>query len=211
MRLKVKVAQVVLFSMNIIQKKEYNTLEFYSQFYSEIPSKEGVYYWVFWPFKDSYFEDVNFERLQEKIHYFCKVNLNIPENINTGYKFRVEISERGFDNDVFGLGYKKSEILMQYLKTSKKNRIIFFEYLKNISFNKPFYIGKADNLRTRLRQHIDQRNSNILEYLIEMNIQFSDVLIGYEIIDTNFNESMNLIFEEVSQRITKPGLTKRPG
>lgn len=188
-----------------------NTLEFYKQFFSEISEKSGVYYWVFWPFKDYYLEDENFEIFIEKIKYFSSVNMNLPERTNVGYKFSIEVRERALDCEILGLNSNKSKILIKYLNDSKISRELFLIYLKRIIFSKPFYIGKANNLRNRLQQHFEQRNSDILNHLKEFNINHTDVLIRYEIIESNLEENINTIFEEIAQRILKPGLTKRPG
>jgi hypothetical protein len=197
--------------MNVNNLVNKNTLEFYIQFFTEIPTKSGVYYWVFWPFKDYYIEDDNFDLFVETIKYFSSINLNLPEFAETGYKFSVEIRERGLDSEILGLSNNKSTVLISHLKESRINRESFLNYLKSIIFAKPFYIGKANNLRTRLQQHFEQRNSEILSHLKELDIKHTDVLIGYEVIESNLEDNINTIFEEIAQRILKPGLTKRPG
>ncbi|WP_026977601.1 GIY-YIG nuclease family protein [Flavobacterium tegetincola] len=197
--------------MNINNITNKNTLEYYIQFYTDIPTKSGVYYWFFWPFKGFYLEDKNFNLFVEKIKYFSSINLNLPESAKTGYKFSVEVRERGLDCEVLGLNNNKSTVLLAYLKESQTNREYFLNYLKNIILTKPFYIGKANNLQTRLLQHFKEQNSEILNHLSELKIEQTDVLIAYEVIESNLEDNINTIFEEIAQRILKPGLTKRPG
>jgi hypothetical protein len=199
--------------MTITQVKEFNSLDFYKQFHNDIPERAGLYYWIFWPFKVDYLLDENYELFIEKIRYFSSVNLNLFEESATGYKFTVRVTEKWFDNDILGLSRRKEEILLKYLASCKENRKDFLEYLKLISFSRPFYVGKADNLNTRLRQHFEGR-TDILKHLISSNINERDVLIGYEVLENGIDEEVegiNSVFEEITQRIIKPALTKRPG
>jgi hypothetical protein len=197
--------------MKITQIKEFNSLEFYIQFHTDIPHKSGIYSWFFWPFKIDHIKDENFELFINKIKYFSSVNLNFSEESTTGYKFSVQVKERWFDNNMLGLSSKKEEILISHLSKSAENRSNFLNYLQLIIFSKPFYVGKADNLNLRLRQHFEGNNSEILRYLVERKICFKDVLICYEIFDVKYDVNINSVFEEITQRIVKPGLTKRPG
>lgn len=197
--------------MKIKQLKEFDSLEFFMQFHNEIPSKSGIYSWVFWPFKEYHVKAANFNNLVEKIEYFSAININYSESTSTGYKFEVSIKEQGFGNKFLGLSYKKELILKSYLEYSEENRKDFLEFLKLVSISRPFYVGKADNLNQRLRQHFDGTNSDILSFLREQKINFNDILICFEILDKQFEGSINSIYEEITQRIIKPGLTKRPG
>lgn len=197
--------------MRIQQQKEFNSLEFYMQFNSEIPQEPGVYSWVFWPFKEDHVKEDSFAVLIEKLKYFSLVNLNLSEESNTGYKFTVNVRERWFEDKLLGLSPKKEEVLKNYLMESEDNKKYFLKYLQTISFSKPFYVGKADNLYLRLNQHFEGCQSNILNYLSEYKINYRDVLIGFEIIDQHFDKSINSVFEEITQRLIKPGLTKKPG
>jgi hypothetical protein len=197
--------------MKIFQIKEYESLEFYMQFHNEIPTKSGIYSWVFWPFKESHIKEVNFSILINTIKYFSAVNINYSETSSTGYKFEVSVKEKGFENNFIGLSLKKEEQLKNYLKASEDNRNNFLEYLKLVCISRPFYVGKADNLNQRLRQHFEGVNSDILRFLRDQKINFNDVLICFELIDMQFDDSINNVYEEITQRIIKPGLTKRPG
>ncbi|TKB46332.1 GIY-YIG nuclease family protein [Thalassotalea mangrovi] len=191
---------------------KFNTLEYYRQFVEDIPDKSGVYYWVYWPFRDTDADSDDIDLLLEHIRIFTITNLNLAEASNTGYKFNVIVQEIRFSGDeIFGLNNSKKTKLLAFLKESKRNRDYFLQFLKKISFSRPFYIGKADNLKQRLSQHFQRRNSEILVQLENQNIRGSDVLIGYEIIENDYDQNVNVILEEIAQRIIKPGLTKRPG
>ena len=197
--------------MKISQLKEFDSLEFFMQFHNEIPGKSGIYSWVFWPFKESHIKENNFNNLVRKIEYFSAININYSESTSTGYKFEVSVKEQGFGNNFLGLSDKKKLILKSYLERCEENRRDFLEFLKLVAISRPLYVGKADNLNQRLRQHFDGNNSDILSFLREQKINFSDVLICFEILDKQFEESINSVYEEITQRIIKPGLTKRPG
>ncbi|MBK8394596.1 MAG: GIY-YIG nuclease family protein [Leptospiraceae bacterium] len=77
---------------------------------------------------------------------------------------------------------------------------------------RPFYIGKAKNIRKRLANHFSQVASSILTELDKQEISYHDIYIGYRQIErVSENEKLNGIFEEIAQRMLKPGLTIRPG
>jgi hypothetical protein len=198
--------------MNLNQNREYNTLEYYRQFPEDIVSKGGVYYWVYWPFRHNDIDIENIDKLKENINKFSNTNINLPENAKTGYKFSVTVQEIRFgEGCFFGLSGKKQDDLICFLEQSVANRQQFLTYLKKVAFSRPFYIGKADNLNERLVKHFKGQSSDILKYLAEYVIQDKDVLIGYEIADNIGDLKINVILEEIAQRILKPGLTKRPG
>jgi len=198
--------------MIIEQIKEYNTLEYYSQFSNEIPVSGGIYYWVYWPFKDSDILDPNYNDFENRMKVYSAVNFHLPESVKTGYKFHVAVQELWLDHkESFGLSISKYNSLRTYLKDSKDNRIFFLDYLKKIAFSRPFYIGKANCLQNRLKQHFDGRNSQIISNLEKFSILACDVLIGFEIINDQTNNDVNAVLEEIAQRIIKPALTKRPG
>ena len=198
-------AQVVLSNFRL------STLDFYIQFYNDIPSKPGVYSWSFWPFREFHVNDSNFDELVRIVKKFGEINLNQPENANTGYKFSVSVVEQGLNNNMLGLSEKKFELLIRYLQRSENNRKYFLDFFKKIILNKPFYVGKADNLNERLRQHFNRNNSDLLNQLENRKINFSDILINFEVIEEHLESNINSVFEEITQRILKPALTKRPG
>jgi hypothetical protein len=197
--------------MKINQVKEFDSLEFFMQFHAEIPARPGIYSWVFWPFKEFHTKKENYSQLLQIIEYFSVVNMNYSENSSKGFKFEVSIKEKGFGNSFLGLSQVKEAVLKGYLERAEENRKDFIEFLKLVSISRPFYVGKADNLNQRLRQHFDGINSDILSFLREQKINYNDVLICFEVLEKQFDESINSVYEEITQRITKPGLTKRPG
>jgi hypothetical protein len=170
-----------------------------------------VYYWCFWPFKEFHIKGSNIDTLISAIKKFGEINLNQPENANTGYKFCVSVVEQGLNNKMLGLSEKKYEALINYLQKNEVNRKYFLDFLKKIVLSKPFYVGKADNLNNRLRQHFERINSDLLNQLEIRKINFSDVLIKFEIVNECLETNINSVFEEIAQRIIKPALTKRPG
>lgn len=196
----------------IVEKIEYSSLEYYQQYSIDIPEANGIYFWVYWPFKDSNSKENNYKKLLEKIEKYSKTNLNLPVNRNLSYKYSVEVKELMFKNDtIFGLSPEKKDILLDYLKKSSNNEEHFLKYFKKIAFKKPFYIGKATNLRLRLEQHFNKK-TEILNNLEELDIDFSEILIGYEtLVQEEGVVGIDSVFEEITQRIIKPGLTKRVG
>ncbi len=198
--------------MELIQKKVFHTLDYYRQFPSDIPDKSGIYFWVYWPFKERDTDNSNWDKFESHLKMFSSVDFNIPETSNTGYKFNVTVVERGLSGKgLLGLSDHKLSVLISHLSKGVKEREHFINYLRILAFNRPFYIGKANSLRARLIQHFEQRNSDIIDNLNSLGVSSKDILIGFEILTNTDEIPINLIYEEIAQRIIKPGLTKRPG
>jgi len=82
-------------------------------------------------------------------------------------------------------------------------------------FSRPFYVGKADNLQARIKDH-STGNSRILSHIRAQEINNEEVWVGFYELNhlsdlDNTSENINDVFEEIFQRIVKPGLTQRPG
>jgi len=134
------------------------------------------------------------------------------------FKFEITVIESSFkslcDEDIvpFGISENKSKKLRDYIK-SEENRRKFNDFLKSAIFSRPFYVGKADDLHKRLKDHSSGR-SKILSQIRSQGINNEDIWVGYFELN-DFNEKndkqINDVFEEIFQRIVKPGLTQRPG
>lgn len=176
----------------------------------ELPSESGVYYWVYWPHIDaSLITPLDFEK---KILQFCKNQLTYSEKFNGHYKFTGEISEQWFKNNgnLFGLSDRKNSQLKTFL-SDRDNRIGFSKIIQELCFGRPFYIGKANNLRRRLTSHFRRHgNSTIMEYIDSKDISYSEIWVGVKLVNTSISENMNTIVEEIFSRVFKPGLTRKP-
>lgn len=191
----------------------FERLSYLKQYYSDpnngIPTDSGVYYWVYWPRFSK--NNISVNDLEILLSNYSKKNLQFPEILKGNYKFIAEIREQKFDKNttpLFGLSPLKKNRLLNYFQT-RSNIVIFYEFFKEICFARPFYIGKANNLRSRLVSHFNG-NSDVLSELTNQRINDSDIWIGYKKIPLNNTDPMNVIFEEILSRNVKPGLTKKP-
>ncbi|MBP6738731.1 MAG: hypothetical protein KA146_02015 [Leptospiraceae bacterium] len=199
--------------MDTIQ--HYETLNFNNLYNSinyieDIPEFGGVYFWIYSPNLEMYIN--NFDEFRLSLLKFTKVNLSFSEKF---YKFKYAIDVKEFifpdKGTILGLDSNKENDLLDFLQ-DLENRKYFAKYIKEISFMRPFYIGKAKNIRKRLANHFSQVASSILTELDKQEISYHDIYIGYRQIErVSENEKLNGIFEEIAQRMLKPGLTIRPG
>ena len=193
----------------IFNNVSYQRLSFLSKYADdEIPTNSGVYYWAYWPYFDP--SSISHPKLIEKLLDFGTRQLYYSEPFKGQYKFKGEIAEQWFkDNgNLFGLNDSKHEDLSMYLKNSG-NVKDFFEVFKVLCFGRPFYIGKANDLRSRLNQHFNRR-SEILDMIDSKRIPHSEIWIGIQEIDVTISPKINNIVEEIFSRVFKPGLTKKP-
>lgn len=172
------------------------------------PNKSGIYYWVYWPKFDE--NTISANDLIDRLKDFTTKNIGYSESFKGKYKFEGNIHEQKFrDNgNLFGLPNKKNDSLKSYL--SNRNGIIEFSRLfKELCFARPVYIGKANNLPSRLSQHFNYK-SEVVKNLEDLGIKHTQIWVGYRIINDGAGSNMNVIFEEIFSRALKPGLTKKP-
>lgn len=213
MNQKGKVARLVSYRIMNYNGFTFNKLDFLRKHLKDavlgIPTDYGIYQWVYWPEFDK--NTITPTQLVDLIKNYSKHNFYIEEEFLGTFKFQAKIWEQGFrDNDnMFGLSDKKHKELENYL--SDRTNIDFFStFFKEICFIKPFYLGKADNLRSRLSQHFNSK-SNIVPQIIAKAIPEKDIWVGYKPISKPASGSkINTIFEEIYSRRVKPGLSIKP-
>lgn len=174
-----------------------------------LPHLNGIYYWVYWPkFNEA---SISKNDLIQLVTDFTNKKLVYSESFDGKYKFKGEISEQWFRNNgnLFGLPNAKNKKLIQHLN-NRQNIKEFAVLFKELCFARPFYIGKANNLKTRLKQHFNRSNSTILDQIDEIGILHSEIWVGYRLIKDPKKTGLNNIFEEIFNRTFKPGLTKQP-
>ncbi|WP_461116886.1 hypothetical protein [Spirosoma jeollabukense] len=174
-----------------------------------IPSSYGIYQWVYWPDFDANL--IKTKDLIDILKEYSLKNFYIEEEIRGLYKFHAKIWEQGFrdNNNMFGLSDKKNSELETHL-LSRSNIISFNDFFKEICFVRPFYLGKANNLRSRLSQHFTAK-TNVIPEIIKSGIPEQHIWVGYKEVKYNPTErAINNIFEEIYSRRVKPGLTIKP-
>lgn len=197
----------------MIDISTFQKLPYYEQYYADpisgIPNKSGIYYWVYWP---TIKPTISLDDLEKRLLEYSKNNLLFSETLVGKYKFQAVISEQWYrDNDnIFGLSEVKKNRLIKYLKSDPNNVKFFLEFFKRVCFSRPFYIGKANDLRKRLVNDHFKGNSEILPQIQQSKIPRTDVYVGYELINDKASDRVNVIFEEIFSRRMKPGLTKKP-
>lgn len=197
--------------MIVESRTDFQTLSFLKSYRDNIPDRPGVYYWVFWPTYD--IARVTRDTLLKRMRSYSEVHLHIGEDF-VKHKFSVHVEEAspgsGRHSGVFGLSEERERLLTEYMDESQEHIQQVAEFFKRMCFARPFYVGKADNLFTRLGQHFDEK-SHLLQHLRREDFSFSDVWIGWEEIVNSDNPDIARIIEEIAQRIVKPGLSIRFG
>lgn len=193
---------------------QYEKLSYLKQYYDDptsgIPTTAGVYYWVYWPEFDK--NTIMRKELEKKLIEYSSKNLQFPEKLKGTYKFIAEIKEQKFDKHIdplFGLSVSKKNRLLKYFET-RDNIINFYTFFKELCFAKPFYIGKANNLRSRLVNSHFKSKSDLIPEIQNQRIIESQIWVGFKLVPMNADEEMNVVFEEIISRNIKPGLTKKP-
>lgn len=151
-----------------------------------LPSLPGVYSWFF-PLV-VYNEDT-LESFFSRVEYVLKYrNYNYASNENLSYE---EMQIQKFEN-IFAFGkteiYKKDFLLKlkeEYASSWESLRIdeVAWKNFKNQLLDasiylKPLYIGKADNLRNRINQHINYRTTNSFGFRFEQYIKKMPPFLG---------------------------------
>lgn len=194
---------------------QYEKLSFLQINYADpkngLPKDPGIYFWVYWPKFDE--NTITVSDLEKKLIEFSEKNLQFPEELRGTYKFIAEVKEQKFDkhsSPLFGLSQGQRKKLIRYLGTGRANIVSFSTFFQEVCFTRPFYVGKANNLRSRLRSYHFKGKTPILGELTNQKIPETEVWIGYKKINMNAGDEMNNVFEEIISRNIKPGLTKKP-
>jgi|SRR5690606_6943235 len=175
-----------------------------------IPESSGIYYWVYWPEFNA--AKITVSQLELRLREYASKHLIFTEEIIGKYKYHVTVGEQGYPsrhNTLFGLAPSKHNKLVNYLSDAS-NRQFFANFFKDVCFSRPFYIGKAKNLRSRLGTQHFRSSTEVLPEIDANGIPHSDIWVGYRLIPDIANEDINNIFEEIFSRRVKPGLTKKP-
>ncbi len=195
---------------------KFNTLKYIQYDSSIIPCTEGIYKWIYWPNLENFI--INKDEYWKMLCLFSTKRLAEFSNFSD-YKFEITVIESSFQRlnyksiEPFGLSTNKSECLKSYIHCNE-NRREFNDFLKSVVFSRPFYVGKANNLQNRIKDH-SNGNSKILKYIRDQEISNEEIWVGtYELNNLSHStesENINDVFEEILQRIVKPGLSQRAG
>lgn len=196
----------------LINGYKYNKLSFLSTNINHpthgIPTDYGMYNWVYWPKFDE--NTITVADLTDLLIHYSSREFYIEEKLNGLFKFEGQIKEQGYkhNGNMFGLSDSKHKVLLQFL-SNRPDLVFFSEFFKELCFTKPFYVGKSNNLRQRLSNHI-RGKSNIIPEITIKGIPPQDIWVGYKIINAPATTTVNTIFEEIYTRKVKPGLSIKP-
>ena len=192
----------------IFQKLSY-WLQYFDDVPNGIPTNSGIYYWVYWPqFNPS---KISLQELESILLGYTQKSLFFSESLKGTYKYEAEINELGYpqNGNIFGLPPSRKAKLVDYLQ-NRDNLVSFHRFFKEVCFSRPFYVGKANDLRRRLVTEHFQGKTEVIPEIDKHNISYTDIWVGYRIINDPSKEGINVIFEEIFSRRIKPGLTKKP-
>ena len=187
---------------------DYKRLSYLTRYPEDIPTFSGIYFWVYWP--DFRVKSTDLDGFKEKMQSYTKSSLIFSEELKGTYKFYGFIYEQRFRNNgnIFGLTDRKEEKFLEYLE-HQTHLERFASIFKELCFARPFYVGKANDLNSRLNYHFNH-NTPVLDKIDKLDINHTEIWVGYKkILDPN-NEGLNNIIEEIFSRVIKPGLTKQP-
>lgn len=199
----------------------YNSIKFQKLAYLEkyfddakdgVPKKSGIYYWAYYPEFDPL--TISVPDLLSLLETYTTKSLRYKEGLKGHYKYLVEVIEQGFSDNgtLLGLTPSKTSDLTSFFSQGIPNIQIFHTFFIEVCFSRPFYVGKANNLRDRLvKKHFKRVDSDILNKIDKETISYNDIWVGWKEIPTlATGEHINMIFEEILSRTIKPGLTKKP-
>lgn len=179
----------------------------------QLPESPGVYVWRYWPS----FKSLDSDDILETLKSWCAKQ---PTFIETTGNSRIETQitrfpfGRGNSNTILGIdiGSAKGTRFLIALQESEQNRELLISILDSIvCLSQPIYVGKADNIKLRLEDHLARR-SDLLNDIEQQKISFEDVYISF-ILDpvSTADNTITTTLEEILQRLTNPPLTKRIG
>jgi len=125
-------------------------------------------------------------------------------------RFVIDVRTAKSTDQTFGLSAQKWESVKRMLSEAS-SRSEFCDIFKMACFLRPFYIGKANDLRIRLCDHFERRNSSLLSDLDGLQVPREAIWIGTKAVDESLELRDVPVLEEIMQRICNPPLVKRFG
>jgi hypothetical protein len=185
--------------------------------FSSVPDARGIYSW-FYPI--IIYEEDTYDSFIHRIRYF----LNFSLFTNESKKVMVFKQEDAWDRFelVFQLEGKTSNEIKRNWNTIKHDEEFKRCVLESSFWNRPLYVGKAQNLFSRIDQHQSGQsgfsktfqkacenynfNGN-KEYRFASSLSIKHLMLSYTIL--NFTESRIETLEKILQQTTKPNFSKR--
>jgi len=197
----------------IVNEIHFGNLSYLMSYFDDpiagIPKTSGVYYWVYWPELDV--SKLTLADVELKLMEYTGRSLFTSESIKGRYKFEAVVTEQWYPSNgqMFGLPLQKAQELRKFL-TTPANAVVFADFFKEVCFARPFYVGKANDLQSRLGNQHFKRKTDVLSEIDTRSIPYSEIWVGWKEVKDTSVPAINNIFEEIFSRRSKPGLTEKP-
>lgn len=182
----------------------------------KIPESPGLYIWRYWPSLANV-DETEFLKMWKR---WRDTQPQFEEVLNNS-RMAITVRRTPFgvvssETDIFGFkeDSSKAKKLINAIESEAGVRQILAYTLESIvSAIPPLYIGKADNLQSRLGDHFSEQSSTLMQSIRQSGIAMDDVYISFIVdpISSNIDGSITTALEEIVQRMTNPPLTKRYG
>ena len=178
----------------------------------QIKTKSGIYVWSFSP-------NINYQTKDlfiKSLNRITGIKTKLPR-IGNVWTTKVKLISNSFrDGDKYFSEHSIKNSQIMILSEELQFRKYFAKTIKTgCEITIPLYIGKANNLRERISDHINERNSTLLEDFSICKIREDEVRLRVFEEDENIRfgnkENISLIVEEFLQRLADPGLVRRYG
>ncbi len=157
-------------------------------------------------------QSLSIDDIEKHLISYSEKNLFYSERAVGKYKYEMFVSERGYPKGkgtMFGLSPSKNASLKKFLSVAI-NATYFESHFQELCFSRPFYVGKANNLRRRLAGDHFKGKSQIIKAIQDCGIVHSDIWIGFKVMPDPDDKEINVILEEIFSRRALPGLTIKP-
>jgi hypothetical protein len=183
--------------------------------FSLVPESRGIYSW-FYPI--IIYEEDTYDSFMHRIRYFLNFSLDTMESSmwltfskeNAWEKYKLNFHIEGGDSDTI----KKHWSMIKSDSEFKKS------VFESSFWNRPLYVGKAENLNSRINQHqngvsdfskrfklaCDNYNfKNDPDFRFSSSLSTRNLLLSYTVL--NYDESHLVSLEKILQYTTKPNFS----
>jgi hypothetical protein len=178
-----------------------------------LPEESGVYIWRYWPS----LSDVSYDGIISAIQEYQR---GFPVSLEkiSGKWSRVDLRRNYYkpniEEDFLGIPAKskKYDKLMEALSASPESRMALLHAVEIIFMSAPpLYVGKAENIRKRLKEHFERR-TGFSKRLDDAGINLKYIYVSYFLDEVSCEgREFSSSLEEILQRVSHPPLVKRFG
>ncbi len=183
--------------------------------FSLIPETRGIYSW-FYPIV--IYEEDTYESFMHRIRYFLNFSLDTMESRkwmtftkeNSWEKFHLVFEIEGTNSDSLKRNWNKIKLDPEFKKS----------VFESSFWNRPLYVGKAENLNSRINQHQSGVTgfasrfkeacdaytfNNNPDFRFASSLSMRNLLLSFTVL--NYDESHLISLEKILQFTTKPNFS----